>query len=132
LRETPEEKPLFAEFAYAELIKKLAPEDLVQLRTETRMTYIDQMRELLGRIKVPKILLYWSTRQPNYAESTTNVGSYMGAFPHFVNDDVIDALEPHADEVIRVVGGAGLPQPLVDRETGEPVEMWPEDKFPLI
>jgi hypothetical protein len=132
LRCEPDQPAQFAEIVYQKLLETLSPLDLVRLRVENRMVYISEMKTLLERIKVPKILLYWSTRTPNYREATTDLSAYWGAFPHFVNNDVVHALSPMADEIVEVVGDAGLPQPLFEKTTGKPFEMWSAEKFPNI
>jgi hypothetical protein len=96
------------------------------------LNYITEMRVLLNSIRVPKILLYWSTHKPDYKEGLRDIGAYWGAFPHFINQEVIDALAKDVEHVVQVVSSDGLPQPLHDKETGEAVEMWPEDRFPGI
>ena len=128
----PDERPIFAEDAYKNLLKKLSPEELSELRAENRDAYVDQMRALLEGLPVPKILLYWSKRPVDYRENLSDLSGYWGDFPHFVNKEVIDELTPFADAYIEVVTDRGIPQALFDRLTGEPVLMWPEEKFPSV
>lgn len=121
---------VFAEDAYKELLSMLPTEDLLSLRIENRFIYVQQMRQLLEEIKTPKILLYWSTRKPEYSETITSIGGFWGGFPHFVNRQVINQLRPYADMYLEVVGNPGLPQALHNCKTNDPILMWPEDKFP--
>lgn len=128
----PEQQPEFAETAYKRILTDGSPGEAKLLREENRAIYVAQMNALLRRIRVPKILLYWGDRPVDYEEGTTYIGDYWGGFPHFVNRAVVDAIAPNADSYVEVVGKRGLPQALFDRDTGEPVIMWPEDRFPNI
>jgi hypothetical protein len=131
-RAQPESAPVFAETVYQELLESGSPAEIEMLRVENRDVYVREMRTLLARITVPKVLLYWSTRAPDYEEGIGNIGDYWGGFPHFVNREVIDLLRPHAEHYVEVVGARGIPQPLFDKQTGEPILMWPEDRFPRV
>jgi Domain of unknown function (DUF6473)/Sulfotransferase family len=124
--------PTFAENAYAEYLEKMSKADAIQLRTEIRLTYIDKMRELIRAIHVPKVLLYWSTRSPEYGDGLNSVHDYWGGFPHFVNQAVVDELSSEVDYCVEAITDEGLPQPLVYKDTGEPYEMWSADKFPNV
>jgi 2-polyprenyl-3-methyl-5-hydroxy-6-metoxy-1,4-benzoquinol methylase len=124
--------PRFAEHVYAEFLNTLAPIQLDQIRTENRAALALETIELLKRIEVPKVLIYWSARHPDYPETLTSLGGYWGGYPHFVNSQVLDAIRPFADHGVEVVGRNGLPQPLYDCHTGKPVLMWSEDAFPHV
>lgn len=129
-RGQPGSRPLFAETAYRSLLHEGTDDVAARLRAEIRWRYIQENLNLLAAIKPPKILLYFSVRPPAYKEHLKDLAGYWGGFPHFVNQGVIDALRPHASHYVECVTSAGLPQPLFDRNTGEPVEMWPEAQFP--
>lgn len=131
-REHPESKPEFAENVYKRFLAQATRHEAVSLREEIRSIYVAQMHALLRRIKVPKILLYWADRPVDYAEGTGTIGDFWGGFPHFVNRAVIDEISINAERYVEVIGRRGLPQPLFDRTTGEPVTMWPEDQFPTV
>jgi hypothetical protein len=124
--------PIFAEDAYKELLRTTSKAELIRIRDETRDIYISQMIELLTRITVPKILVYWSVRPVDYEEGTGDLQAYWGNFPHFVNRNVIDSIRPHADSFLECVSRRGLPQPLRNRQTGEPIVLFPADRFPSI
>lgn len=131
-RTQPGARPQFAEEVYKSLLRESPAEDLIALREENRDVYVRQMVDLLRRITVPKIILYWSAREPEYGEDIGDIERYWGGFPHFVNRSVVEAIKPFADEYVECVTSAGLPQPLRDRESGTPIVMWPEDKFPHV
>ena len=129
-RDKEKPSPQFAEVAYRELLNELPIDQLVALRSENRDIYVREMQDLLTSIAVPKLLLYWSDRAVDYRESVSSIGGYWGGFPHFVNREMVDLLRPFSDRYIEVEGRRGLPQHLINKSTGVPVVMWPEDKFP--
>jgi hypothetical protein len=131
-RADPNAPGLFAEDIYRHLIQTMTAADLAELRAESREIYVEETQALLERIERPKILLYWSKRPVDYEDGLGDLASYWADFPHFVNRDVIDVLKPFADRYVEVVSNRGLPQPLFNRETGAPVLMWPEDRFPNV
>ena len=124
--------PLFAENAYRDALQQLSLPELAALRAENRAAYAQQMTQLLGAIKRPKLFLYWSKRPVDYRDGLTDIASYWGDFPHFVNREVTDVLRELADQYVEVVGDRGIPQALFSRTAGEPVLMWPEDDFPNV
>jgi len=124
--------PRFAETAYAQFIGQ-APADVVAgLRAEIRARYQAEMCTLLRAISVPKVLFWFSTRAPAWREGLTDLGVYWGAYPHFVDADIFAAVQAEADGAVSSVTAEGLPQSLTDLETGAPVEMWPEARFPHV
>jgi hypothetical protein len=128
----PKADPVFAETAYLKFLQKASATEKAQLLAEIRLRYVAAMARLLGLVKPPKLLMYWSTREPRYREGLANLQGYWAAFPHFVDAGVCEALRPHADDYIEIVTKRGLPQPLVDKSTGKPVLMWPESTFPNV
>lgn len=132
LRDHPDASAYYAEDIYRYLLDTLTPAELAELRAENRENYVAEMQALLARIERPKILLYWSKRPVNYREGLDNLADYWGDFPHFVNRDVVETLIPFADHYAEVVTERGIPQPLFDKETGAPIMMWPEDRFPHV
>jgi hypothetical protein len=126
----PDSRPVFAEEGYRRLLHEQPVEEAVRLRAETRLNYIAEMNRLLDLIHVPVVLLYWSTRPPDYTEGIGTIGDYWGEFPHFVNSAVITQVKDRADRYVEAVTRRGLPQLIVDRVSGSPLIMWPEDRFP--
>ena len=86
--------------------------DVRRALAETRQNYVANMVELLSSIHRPKILLWLSTRGPDYEEKLSSAYHAMGEFPHLVNRSMLDQLMPHADRYVEVVSRAGLPQKL--------------------
>ena len=73
--------PRFAEHVYAEFLSTLSPIQLDQIRAENRAALASETIELLKRITVPKVLLYWSTRDPDYTETSGITRGLLGRVP---------------------------------------------------
>lgn len=121
---------VFADRFYAEALKALQPSDLKSLVDEVRARYVEETRALLRAITVPKILFWFSQRSPDKPFSTDDRAGLMGEFPHFVDSDCVRQLTTDADEFVAVVSSAGLPNLLVDRDTGEPVPIFEHQPRP--
>lgn len=91
------------------------------LVAETRENWIEEYRELLRRIRVPKILFWFSTRHPAYQERYGDVNGLYGAFPQLVSAWMIDRIRPYGDAYVECVSSKGLPHLLANRLTGEAV-----------
>ncbi len=113
---------------------------LQQLVTETRENYVATMVELLDKIQVPTILLWFSVRSPDYHEvyppvwprqlnrwleamskgklglwrrrHEIRVEKFLGDFPHLVNRAMVNQLKPSCDRYVEYMGSPGLPQSL--------------------
>lgn len=127
-----EEKGMFAETAYYQLLEQLPLDDLAGLRAEIRARALTEMQALLRRITVPRALLWFSTREPDYSENLRDLSGFWGGFPHFLNKKWLDSLASEVEVTVMAVSRAGLPQPLFDRISGEPVKLWSENKFPSV
>lgn len=131
-RRDAEAPPVFAETAYCALLREGDAYAAARLRAEIRWRYVQETRQLLAAIRPPKLLLYFSSRAPDYEENLQDIAGYWGGFPHFVNRSVLDALRPDVDAYAECICGEGLPQPLFDKDSGGSVEMWPEAQFPNV
>lgn len=126
------EKFIFAEDAYRKVLAEENRIAMAQLRGEVRLRWARETGELLRRIDPPKTLLWFSRRAPEYKEGFDGLGAYWGDFPHFINRDTIDAVKDLADNYVEVTSSRGLPQLLLDRNSGEAVELWGAEKFPNV
>lgn len=75
------EPAAFAEQAYEEYLTHHSVEEVMRLRAEIRVNYIEKMQQLMAAIRVPKVLLYWSTRKPNYGDGVAHIGEYWEGCP---------------------------------------------------
>lgn len=114
-------KSVFADHAYSALLKQLDKPSVRRIVAETRRNYLSQMQDLLSLIKPPKILFWFSVRDPDYTESLDSAASLLGEYPHFVNRDMLEQLKPFADEFVACVSRQGLPQKLLSRFDGSEV-----------
>ena len=131
---------IFYELVSGQDPRGMDPSFLPQLVAETRENYVKAMVELLEKIQVPKVLLWFSTRSPDYQEvypalwprklnhwlgnlsggklglwrgrHGTQVEQLLGDFPHLVNQAMVDQLKPCCDRYVEYTGSPGIPQPL--------------------
>jgi Domain of unknown function (DUF6473) len=88
-----------------------------QIVAETRENYVQDMTRLLDAIEAPKILFWFSVREPAYPELwQLPIERLWGEFPHFVNQDMVERLRGHSDAYVECVSRRGLPQPIHDRD----------------
>jgi len=97
---------------------------------ETRHAWIESYRSLLTRITVPKVLLWFSKRQPEYQERYASVSTLFGEFPHLVNARMVREVRELCDHYCECVSSRGSPQPLRSRFTGLPTTVNPADDRP--
>jgi Domain of unknown function (DUF6473) len=109
-----------ADFAYQQLLATATPEEIAALIAETRERYMAEFLLLLASIKIPKILVWFSKRSPDYQESYNKLFKLFSNFPHLVNRAMIDQLRPQCQGYIEYINTEGLPQVLTHLETGEP------------
>lgn len=112
---------LSSDEAFATLLKSRPRRDVARIVRETRRSWFESYRALLGAIHVPKILFWFSTRDPDYTPRWDDVSGLFGDYPQLVDADMLDQLRGHADHTVLCVTRRGLPQALHDRFTGEPV-----------
>lgn len=113
----------FAQNTFRHVCRKLALPRLKRLIHETRGNWVASYQELLRRIKVPKVLFWFSRRPPKYQEDYDDLAGFFGAFPQLVNQEMLDQVIPLTDGYVELVSEAGLPQPLVSRFDSSPVEI---------
>ena len=101
---------------YAE--KKYGNELFNQLVNETRRDFLYKMIILIQSVKVPKILFYFSTREPDELPDKMTTCP----FPHFLKSWMITEMAEFCDEYVECVSERGLPQKLYDKR-GNPAVM---------
>lgn len=107
--------------AFAELLKTQTRATLMRVVDETRQSWIKSYRDLTTRISAPKVLFWFATRTPDYAQSFGSLSALFGAFPQLVNRRMVDEVRRQCDRYVECVSKRGLPQLLFDRFTGERV-----------
>lgn len=126
--------PLLPRRAKNAVLKTLGlPLPAVQrLATESRQDWVESYKKLLGAIRVPKILFWFSARTPDYRQRYHRQGQLLGRYPQLIDAVTLNRVKPLADAYVECVSERGSPQPLVSRFTGKPVTVSLEaDKKPL-
>ena len=106
--------------AFRELLKEKNKDYIKKIVAETRQNWINNNKELLEKIKIPKILFWFSVRKPRYRERYQNIDTLFGEFPQLVNSYMINQLRKYYDEYVECVSRRGLPHILINRFTGKP------------
>jgi|694.fasta_scaffold03838_25 hypothetical protein len=102
-----------AETIYKEILKD---KNLAEnIKIQNRINYLNEMKILFNNIKTNKILLYLSTRTPEYEELYTDIKSYWGGFPHFINRDMIKSMNNLCSNYVECVCADGLPYKIKDK-----------------
>lgn len=113
-------KKIAAEPAYRELLETNSEEVVREVIAETRANWLANFRDLFAKIQIPTVLLWFSRREPAYSEDYSDVRKLFGSYPQLVNGPMVAQLRPHVDDYVVCVSSRGIPQPLFDRESGEP------------
>jgi Domain of unknown function (DUF6473) len=99
--------------AYQLIFNNIGREYCEVLRSETKLRHTLDMIAILAQIRVPKVLFYYSEREPDAANTQyTNFSEFFGIFPHFVDQESIDYMSPHADAFVKCVSTRGKPHRL--------------------
>jgi Domain of unknown function (DUF6473) len=96
---------------------------------ELRANWVRSSLELLRRIEVPVVLLWFSRRPPAYSERYATKGKLLGEFPHLITPEMLDPLRPRVAAYVECVTHRGSPHRLYSRFTGEPIVDHPEDPY---
>jgi hypothetical protein len=116
-----------ADDAYTQLLKQNNPNFIKKIIAETRHNWIYNFRELLQKIHVPKILLWFSMRRPFYIASYTSLSGLFRGFPQLVNSTMVAQIRKYCDEYVECISRRGMPQLLISRFTGKPTTVDPAD-----
>lgn len=117
---------LGADLAYKELLEQHDRAYIETIVTETRQNWVNNFKQLLQKIKIPKILFWFSVREPFYQEKYTNVAALLGRFPHLINSKMIDEIKKYSDRYVECISSRGMPQLLISRFTNKPVILDPK------
>ena len=109
-----------SEDVYAEILRDYDVAEVLDVVNETRKNWVEAYQALAAEIQVPKILLWFSTRSPEYDLSTSNVHKLFGGFPQLVNAEMLASAAQSFDRLAVVTSNEGMPVPLWNRFTGEP------------
>ncbi|MGF1494314.1 MAG: DUF6473 family protein [Microcoleaceae cyanobacterium] len=113
-------KQIAASLAYQDLIEHQSEQYVRQIIDETRNNYIENYHKLFSMIEVPKILFWFSEREPEYQENYQDANELFSKFPHLINREVLNEIVPLADKYVECITRKGMPQKLISRFTGKP------------
>jgi hypothetical protein len=108
------------------LIKILEKGKVKKLVAETRNNWIKNYQILLSQITAPKVLFWFSKREPEYQEKYNSLGALFNEFPQLVTQDMINQIKDWSNEYVECISNRGSPQLLISRFTGKPAEVDPE------
>jgi hypothetical protein len=120
----------FVDHVYERALRVFSRDLLEQVRRIILQTYIEDMKRLMAMAGGPVLLVYVSQRSPDYIPSLQNFDTWSGGFPHLVDRRTWSVLADRADDSVEIVSRAGLPAPVFDRLTGEPVAAFPHQADP--
>jgi len=112
-----------AEPMYRDLIESKDYREINKVLHDTRRNWVSETITLLQSIKVPKILLWFSIREPEYSAEMNRVRDFFGSFPQLVNLEMVELLKPYVSGYVECVSSEGLPQKLFSRYDGQPVSV---------
>lgn len=107
------------------LARLLARPRLRSLVAETRVAWVESYRVLLQELTCPTVLLWFSTRTPDYQEDPRTLRGLFGDFPQLVNRAMVDEVAGMCSGFVECTTARGNPQPLFSRFTGAPVTVDP-------
>lgn len=110
--------------AYEWYRKEKGGEAALDLVRETQENWVKSMIQLAHAIQTKTILFWFSERSTDFEPKGGSFQELMGEFPHLVSTEMIERVMGHFDAYATCVSQRGLPQPLIDRHTGEPVEVY--------
>lgn len=105
-----------------------------RLIKETRAEWVRQYTMLIKRLRVPKILFWFSTRTPDYdiKYNSLSLKGIFGEFPQLVNRDMVQKVAELCDAYVECISNEGLPQSLRSRFSGGPARipsLFPEERI---
>lgn len=109
--------------AYRWLLETEGAAKAIAVIRETQERWVEETRTLAAAIQTRKILFWFSPRGTDFTPTGDSVSSLMGEFPHLVSTEMIDSVRDRFDDYVECVSQRGLPNRLIDRFTGEAVEV---------
>jgi len=107
------------------LARVLARPRVRALVAETREAWIASYRALLEALTCPTVLLWFSTRTPDYEADEGTLRGLFGEFPQLVNRAMVSEVAQMCSGYVECTSARGMPQPLLSRFTGAAVTVDP-------
>ncbi|MFV0475822.1 MAG: DUF6473 family protein [Pikeienuella sp.] len=106
----------FETFTYAHnMLNQIAEEDpdkFLTVEAELKEAWVARMRVLLDSIDTKRVLFWFSERSPDH-DPADGENRQALQYPQFVDQEMLDAVTPMVDRVVRCVSSAGVPQSLL-------------------
>lgn len=114
--------------AYRILRKEYGEDKLLEQITAVQQQWIKLHRQLAKQVKGRKIFLWLSETKPG--ENIQLDNSPLGIFPHFVNEEMVSAVQNMGFEIVECILKSMPPQILVNDKTGIVEPVFDKEKFP--
>ena len=122
--------------AFAQILAENDIQTVKAIVEETRDNWVKSYERLLSKIPVPTVLLWFSTRTPDYEQGYGDVYELFGSFPQLINRATLDRVRDRCDRYVELASQRGMPHKLISRFSGEPVTVrdpwageWTEDWY---
>lgn len=112
---------LGADEAFDDLLRTQPRAVVSRVVQETQDNWLASYRRILAGLTVPSILFWFSSRRPAYRKTYDSVGGLFGEYPQLIDAESLRLLGRECDDLVSCVSRRGLPQRLLDRETGEAI-----------
>ncbi|MGK7939757.1 MAG: DUF6473 family protein [Crocosphaera sp.] len=109
--------------AYEDLLERYDENYVKKIVQETRSNWIKTYQDLFQKITIPKILFWFSPRNPNYEEKYTQLSTLFGGFPQLINQDMVDAIKDLSDDYVQYIYDKNAYQLLFSRFNNQPVKL---------
>ena len=122
----------FVDLVYGRSLREGDATRLDAARMICRAAYLRDMKRLASIAGSRGVLFYFSKRPAEFvpqADAAT-FQAWSSGFPHHVDTRLLDLLAPLFRAVVNVTSTAGSPEPIYDRETGEPLPIFPDTPQP--
>ena len=130
--EGPPTESTFVDNVYRRAFLKHDSAKIDAARMICRAAYIHDMKRIAAITAGRGVLLYFSARPSGFTpdREATNFEGWAGRFPHHVDTQILELVTPLFSAVVTVASTAGSPEPIHDRETGEPLPIFPGRQKP--
>ncbi|WP_029115704.1 DUF6473 family protein [Mycobacterium sp. URHB0044] len=101
------------------------PAELDRYIAESQKSWTDDYRELLGHVRVPVVLFFFSVREKDItvARDAPNAHAMLEPFPQLVEGASVDTVAAQCDHYVECTSTRNHKHALTSRFTGEPVEV---------
>lgn len=103
---------------FEEFLRELVdsgPTNLVRRAVrETRSEYVAGYKSLFEHIRVPTVLLWWSSRAPAYVDDYSSARGLLREFPQLVNLATLNEMRRYSGALLECTSSLGIPQELPD------------------